>query len=211
MRTVHAHAVLLLFAALPGRFPSCDRETPPCPASDIAGHPEAYPELCGDGISAPLCTTAEPGSLSILNPVEELVEVSDYLVPPPAPLDNRCRYWVFETVDPAMLRYWVVPFRQGVPTVVPFARIRAGSEAPAAGESAMSAYHCSSDIRGNCIVDLVTVWSWTLRSKADDVFADDYVYATKVFAVRGNCPAGSAGMKVGDVWKGSGTLYRPWG
>jgi len=211
MRTAHLHAVLMIFAALPGRFQSCNNEPPRCPASDIAGNPEAYPELCGDGVSAPLCHTVRPGSLSILNDVEMLVENSVYLEPPPEPLDDRCRYWVFDTVDPAQLRFWVVPLRQGVPTVVPPAQIRVGSKTPAAGESTMSAYQCSSDIRGSCIADLVTAWSWTLRPVDDGIFADDYVYATEVFAMRGNCPAGGGGLKVGDMWKGSGTLYRPGG
>jgi len=204
-------AALVLFAALPGRFQSCDEESSPCPAPDIAAHPENYPELCGDGVTKPRCTSLEPKLPLVLRRLEKLAEVSSYLKEPPAALDERCRYWTLEMLDADAMRSWILPSRFGVPMVLPFARLRSDSRNPAVGLSAMSAYFCSSDIRAGCIVDLVTTMSWTLQGTQDKVFAHDFVYATNVIAARGDCPAGSADSKAGDLWTGSGTLYRPSG
>lgn len=209
MRAAIFQSAVLLFAALPGRFQSCDEEQPICPAADVAAHPESYPELCGDGVSKPRCTSFEPTAPLVLQRLENLADVSHYLVEPPAPLDERCRYWTLETLDADSLRSWVLPTRYGLPMVLPFSRLRSDSKNPGVGQSTMSAYFCSSDIRGSCMVDLVTVFSWTLRSLRDEVFANDFVYATKVFAVRGDGSGTCEGLRVGDFWTGSGELYRP--
>ena len=214
MKLGHLNIVAAIFAALPGNPRSCSGEEEEeiwCPSQDIAGHPEDYAELCGDTRMDVQCLTTVPKNSNVIRNHEYLTEVSEYLTPPVEIPEMYYRFWKLENVPIGNLRYWTVPFHYGVPIVKPISEFRSDTEWPEESESKMSAYHCSSDVRGECIIDMLTAWSWTLRPIEDPVFADDYVYATKIIALRGNCPVGQGKHKVGDTWKGYGKLIRPEG
>lgn len=211
MSSCHLNILLFIFAALPGTVKSCsepDQQEIWCPSADIAAHPENYPELCGSTSSDVHCVTTVPENLADLNKYEQFTEVSMYLVPPVEIPHENYLTWKLEKVFNSTIRFWTVPFHYGLPVTVPLSEIRSDSYRLRAYESRMSAYMCTSDTRGGCIIDMLSAWSWTLRHPSDDLFANDYMYATRVMAMRGNCQLGPEKIKVGDVWKGSGKLYR---
>jgi hypothetical protein len=73
----------------------------------------------------------------------------------------------------------------------------------------MSLYFRTSDIRQGCILDIDTVWSWTLKKPGYLIFGEDFVASAKVAQRRGDCPEPSRAVPGrGEAWRIEGTIWR---
>jgi hypothetical protein len=168
------------------------------------------PDLCGNEPTAVDCQTVCAGSLEdhiFLG--ERLIEVASYATDGPFGPAGAPRGGDSHGMGLYGSRVWFSDRhrQEGLPHPAPLASIRAGTEQVEPGETRMSLYSYTMDMIEGCDLLYAIAWSWTLRERDDDLFADDFEASIKVERRWGSC--GSTVPRPGEAWKIEGKLYRP--
>lgn len=203
--------IAALVATLPGGVRGCNAET--CPGDALMMSMLDDPDLCGSRSTAVECQVFCPERADLLFWSREgLLEKTSYVNRKSEQGRigrRRSGYWEFHLEPPTQMRFTLAPAEDGVPVAVPAAALRSSTRKLVVDETRMSVYLLASDIRQGCILDLASVWSWTLKKHDYALFAEDLEASVKVIGRRGSCPPADRTVPgKGEAWKIVGQLKR---